>query len=35
MPCKGIGFQRVQFPPDNWSLQSVAIGAVKGGNDFR
>ena len=31
----GIGLQRVQVPPDNWSLQSVAIGAGKGGNELR
>jgi hypothetical protein len=35
MACKGIGLQRVQVPPDNGSLQSVAVGAGKGGNDLR
>jgi hypothetical protein len=25
---KGVGFQRVQIPPGNWSLQPVAIGAA-------
>ncbi len=28
MPCKGIDIQRVKFPPDNWSYQSEAIGAM-------
>ena len=30
MQCavKGVGFQRVQIPPGNWSLQPVAIGAA-------
>lgn len=27
-PCKCGSFQRVRFPPGNWSLQPVAIGAV-------
>ena len=27
-PCKGGRFQRVRFPPGNWSLQPVAIGAA-------
>jgi len=26
---KGVGFQWVRFPPGNWSLQPVAIGAIE------
>jgi hypothetical protein len=35
VPCKDGGLQWVRVPPGNWSFQPEAVGAVRGGNEFR
>ena len=35
VPCKDGDLQWVRVPPGNWSLQPEAVGAVRGGNEFR